>query len=156
MPERPPFDPILSKNRCEPSTCGGIKQIVKRLIALTLLLGSLALAASGVVGMFQGKIVQVKGKELAPEILFVQGRNGMVRKVNISQAKVEYDDDFPSADRLKRPADSLRQNTVVRITAEQTEAQDALWKASEVLIISVKKKTPKDGPVTSASAAKPN
>lgn len=128
------------------------KLFVKRHFLLWSLLGSLAFA-SGVVGMFQGKIVQAKGQQPSAEILFVQGRNGMVRKVNISQAKVEYDEDVPAADRLKRPADSLRQNTVVRITAEQTEAQDALWKASEVLIISVKKPDLRKDTVTTAAAA---
>ena|SRR5579864_1721107 len=113
------------------------------------------LASAGLLGVFQGKIVKSsavnsgsKSKSAPPEHwLYVQSRNGSVRRVNIAKALVEYDDDVPAKQRHKNPAESLRLATEVRITAEQDHTDDGSgdWQAKHVLILApsapVEKKT---------------
>src|SRR2546423_8534985 len=96
-------------------------------------------AHSGLLGVFQGTIVKssrlnAKTKE---RWLYVQSRNGSVRKVNIAKALVEYDDDVPAKQRNRQPAEGLALDTEVRITAEQDRNRDGSgdWQAEHVLIL---------------------
>jgi hypothetical protein len=102
-------------------------------------------ASAGLLGVFQGKIVKAstihsgaKSKSKTPaRWLYVQSRNGSVRRVNVTKALVEYDDDVPAKQRRKNPAESLRLSTEVRITAEQDRTDDGSgdWQAQHVLIL---------------------
>ena len=67
--------------------------------------------------------------------MYVQGKNGSIRRANIAKAVIEYDDDYPQAKRLKIAADSLIKAAVVRVTAEQDAAKDGEWQATNVLIV---------------------
>ena len=112
---------------------------------IAVLLATSGLVSAGLLGVFQGKIVKSsavnsgsKSKSAPPEHwLYVQSRNGSVRRVNIAKALVEYDDDVPAKQRHKNPAESLRLATEVRITAEQDHTDDGSgdWQAKHVLIL---------------------
>jgi hypothetical protein len=107
------------------------------LIALSLsIVVPMALAYAGIVGVFQGRIVHPTGMKREEGILYVRARNGMARKVKVEKAVVvEYDEDVPKPQRRKSPAESLCDNTLVRVTAEQSEREDGEWKAINILIL---------------------
>ena len=102
-----------------------------------ILVAALALLALGnisdarILGVFQGKIIKAT-KSGGKSYLFVQGRSGFVRKVDVAHATVEYDDDFPAAGRSQHPVDGLTVTTNVRVVAEQKKDN---WLADEVLIL---------------------
>ncbi len=65
--------------------------------------------------------------------LYVRSKNGSIRRVDISQAAIAYDEDVP-ADQRKKPArEQLAVGAEVRVTAEQ--GSDGEWRASRVEII---------------------
>lgn len=108
---------------------------MRRFLALSVLLLSLP-ALAGIVGVFQGRIVRPKGITPEDGILFVRARNGMARKVKVEKAVViEYDEDVPKAQRRKDPAQSLCDDVLVRVTAEQSEREDGEWRAINILIL---------------------
>jgi hypothetical protein len=82
------------------------------------------LAFAGVVGMFQGRIVQPDGTKLEDGILYVRSRNGMARKVRVEKAIIEFDEEVPKSQRAKDAAKSLCNDTLVRVTAEQSDKED--------------------------------
>ena len=67
--------------------------------------------------------------ESKEKILFIKGRNGLVRKVDISGAAVVYEASVPEAQRQKTPVAALKSGIEVRITAEQGDGGE--WKATE-------------------------
>lgn len=96
----------------------------------------MALAYAGIVGVFQGRIVQPSGMTREEGILYVRARNGMARKVKVEKAVVvEYDEDVPKPQRRRSAAQSLCENTLIRVTAEQSEQEDGEWKAINILIL---------------------
>lgn len=108
---------------------------MRRFLALTVLLLS-APALAGIVGVFQGRIVQPKGIVAEEGILFIRARNGMARKVKVEKAVViEYDEDVPKSERRKDPAQALCDDVLVRVTAEQSEREDGEWRAINILIL---------------------
>jgi hypothetical protein len=102
-----------------------------------ILVATFALLALGnvsdarILGVFQGKIIKAT-KSGGKTYLFVQGRSGFVRKVDVAHATVEYDDDFPPAGRSQHPVDALTVATNIRVVAEQKKDN---WLADEVLIL---------------------
>jgi len=99
-------------------------------ILLALLLFS-ALVSAGTPGSFRGSIVDGPGE--GRDRIYVQGRNGLARRVDISRARVSYDEGVPAATRRPRPDDALTAGAEVRVTAEQ--GCDGEWKASRVEIL---------------------
>jgi hypothetical protein len=85
--------------------------------------------------MFQGRIVQPAGTKLEDGILYVRSRNGMARKVRVEKAVIEFDEDVPKSRRVKDAAKSLCDDTLVRVTAEQSDKEDGEWKALSILIL---------------------
>jgi hypothetical protein len=106
-------------------------------VILTSLAVVLALGA-GTPGIFQGRIYE--GRDATPGWIYVQGRNGMLRKVEISRARVIYAASVPSSNRAKDPKQDLAQGAEVRITAEQDG--DGEWRASQVEILQIQSKSP--------------
>lgn len=96
---------------------------------------SITLLSAGVVGVFQGRVVLRKGLEAEAGILYVESRQGMARKVRVGDAVVEYDEEVPKAQRKRKPAEALCENTLVRVTAEQSDAEDGPWRAISILIL---------------------
>jgi hypothetical protein len=101
--------------------------------AVTLLLGTALLLNAGTPGSFRGTIVD--GPSAAKGWIYVQGRNGMARRVEIAHAHVTYDEEVPATQRRSKAEDGLVVGTEVRVTAEQ--GSDGEWKASEVEILKV-------------------
>jgi hypothetical protein len=87
-------------------------------------------------GIFRGTLVDppTADSRNPGKFLYLQARNGAVRKVEISQAYVSFDDSFPQAQRKSKPQDLLKAGTDVRVTAEQ--AKDGEWHASLVEVLS--------------------
>jgi hypothetical protein len=96
-----------------------------------LLLSATLIVTAGTPGSFRGTIVD--GPSMQKGWIYVQGRNGMARRVEIAHAQVTYDDDVPAAERGAKPEDALVVGAEVRVTAEQ--GSDGEWRASEVEIL---------------------
>lgn len=93
----------------------------------------IAAAQAATPGSFRGTVIE--GDQGSPKEgwLYVRGRNGGIRRVDISKAAVAYYEDVP-ADGRKPPArQQLGVGAEVRITAEQ--GSDGEWRASRIEII---------------------
>src|ERR1041385_2905124 len=93
---------------------------------LAVLLCTVAQAATP--GSFRGEVVE--GDKGAPESgwLYVRGRNGSIRRVDISKAAIGYDEDMPADERKSSAREQLIVGAEVRVTAEQ--GNDGEWRAS--------------------------
>lgn len=101
-------------------------------IAATLLLILSSLAVAKTPGIFRGMLVH----DADPHWIFIHGRNGAVRRVEISQAQIKFNDSVPAGERRSgmRVAD-IKEGAEVRITAEQDGAGE--WRASEIEILKI-------------------
>jgi hypothetical protein len=107
-------------------------------LALSLLSTLAGTATAGsITGVFQGKIVQLPSAKSNSKTkwLYIQSKNGAIRRANIANAVIEYDDDYPPAKRHKRAAESLGRAIEVRVTAEQDVGKDGEWQATNILIL---------------------
>lgn len=96
-----------------------------------LLLCALSQASDGV---FQGKIVDPPGAEPhRAGWIFVQGRNNMLRRVEVSHAEIVFGDRIPVSQRRKCKMDCLTPGQQIRVTAEQDSAGE--WRAKRVEIL---------------------
>ncbi|HYY69753.1 MAG TPA: hypothetical protein VE734_08470 [Terriglobales bacterium] len=86
---------------------------------------------AGTPGIFQGQVY--RDQNTSPGWIFVQGRNGMLRRVEVSRARVIYAASVPAADRAKNPTMDLVQGAEVRVTAEQDGTGE--WRASRIEIV---------------------
>jgi hypothetical protein len=105
-----------------------------RLLMIFLLLAALAYATEG---SFRGTLITPPDTEPTDGWLYVKGRNGLVRKVEVSNAHVSYSEE-PSSTGKQTAADKLEPGTEVRVTAEQDSTGQ--WRASEVEVINLKPK----------------
>lgn len=96
-----------------------------------VVVGFSALAWAGTPGSFRGTIID--GPSADKGWIYIQGRNGMARRVEILHAHVAYDEEVPAADRRAKAEEALIVGAEVRITAEQ--GSDGEWRASEVEIL---------------------
>jgi hypothetical protein len=106
-------------------------QFPKRALRVVALVLGLAVLASATPGSFRGTIVD--NPNAAKGWIYVQGRNGTARRVEISRAKILYDEDVPAADRRPKPEEALIPGAEVRVTAEQDS--DGEWHATQVEIL---------------------
>lgn len=102
-----------------------------------------------ILGVFQGKIIKTSAAKAGQQWVYVQGKTGFVRKVDVAKAVVEYDDDFPVEARVAKPAQALTVSAEVRITAQQKKD---VWLADEVLILAP---NPSEKPKKSAALRPP-
>lgn len=86
----------------------------------------------GTVGIFQGLVVYGSSRDSATYI-YVQGKNGNVRRVRVTGAKVYYADSVPASQRVKSALECLQEHPEVRVTAEQAKSGE--WKAQEIVIL---------------------
>ena len=103
-------------------------------LVVFLLLATLAYATEG---SFRGTLITPPDTEPTQGWLYVKGRNGLIRKVEVSHARVSYSED-PSTEGKQTAADKLEPGTEVRVTAEQDSTGQ--WRASEVEVINMKPK----------------
>ncbi len=99
---------------------------------VSLILGLTAVAIAGTPGSFRGTIVD-RPHDAGKNWIYVQGRNGMARRVDISHARVSYDEDVQTGSRLPKPEEALIAGAEVRVTAEL--GSDGEWRASSVEIL---------------------
>ena len=84
-------------------------------------------------GSFRGTVVE--GDQGSPKTgwLYVRGKNGSIRRVDISHASIGYDEEMPADQRKPEPRDLLLVGAEVRVTAEPDSEGE--WRASRVEII---------------------
>ena len=104
-------------------------------LAFALLL--LGPAAFAVDGTFRGKIADPPGNEPAVKgWIFVEGRNQMLRRVEVAHAEIVYGDEVPASNQQHScNADCLIKGQEVRITAHQDASGE--WRAKRVEILKV-------------------
>lgn len=85
--------------------------------------------------MFRGRVVEIADQPKQAGLIFVMGRNGSLRKVQIGEARVEYADGIPAKFRKPAPSESLVQGADIRVEAE--EAPAGLWRARSIEILQV-------------------
>ena len=110
-------------------------------VASVLLLALGVAAFAGTPGIFQGKIRQ--DAKPTPGWIYVQSRNGMLRKVEISRARVTYAPSVAAADRGADPVQDLIRGAEVQVTAEQDSSGE--WRASHVEIMKVEHRSLESG-----------
>ncbi len=84
--------------------------------------------------MFGGKVVRSDGQDPPGTWVYIKGRSGSMRRVEVSKARFEYLDSVPAASRSAKPADDLKDGAVVQITAEQ-DKRSGEWIASAVVFV---------------------
>lgn len=115
----------------------GMKCWVLCLIFIALFAVPSAIAADGT---FLGKIVDAPANAPdTPGWIFVQGRNHMVRRVEVSQAEIIFGEDIPVSQRRKCGFQCLSSGQEVRVTAHQD--RDGEWRAKRVEILKIANKT---------------
>ena len=112
---------------------------MKRVVVLTVLVsaGLLPLSAE-ISGTFRGVIVHPPRGEASHGWIYVQGRNGNLRRAEVSHARVLYAGSVPERLREQIPARSLKEGVEVRVTASQDGNGE--WRASRVEILKVRQK----------------
>ena len=89
---------------------------------------------SAVDGTFRGKVIDPPANQpLAKGWIFVQGRNRMLRRVEVAHAVVVFGDGIPAHQRHKCSAECLSAGQEVRVTARQDSAGE--WRARRVEIL---------------------
>lgn len=81
-------------------------------------------------GTFLGVIVEPPGNAQKQGVLFLRGRNGAVRAVEVTKAEVDWADELPEGDRLGTPYEALRPGSEIRVTANQSP--DGQWHAVRI------------------------
>ena len=92
-------------------------------------------AALAVDGTFRGKIADPPSNEPAVKgWIFVEGRNQMLRRVEVAHAEIVYGEEVPaSSQRHNCNSDCLTKGQEVRITAHQDASGE--WRAKRVEIL---------------------
>jgi hypothetical protein len=92
--------------------------------------------AFAVDGTFRGKIANPPPSEPAVQgWIFVEGRNKMLRRVEVAHAEIVYSEEIPASERPKCNSDCLSAGQEVRITAHQDASGE--WRAKRVEILRV-------------------
>src|SRR5579864_6312635 len=109
----------------------------RRFVAASFFLGLFFVLAPFAVpaeGTFQGRIVDAPPEEPLPKgWIFVQGRNHMLRRVEVSHATIVFSGQVPAAQHRKCGPECLEQGQEIRVTADQDSAGE--WRASRVEIL---------------------
>jgi hypothetical protein len=106
------------------------------LVLVALLFVALLPASAEVSGTFRGVIVHAPKGEATEGWIYVAGRNGNLRRAEVSHAHVLYASSVPLRLRQKDPAQGLKEGAEVRVTASQDG--DGEWRASRVEILKVR------------------
>ena len=122
---------LLGLNSRISSTDVKFRSMLRLLIATIALFSCLGFA-EGTVGTFQGLVVSGSSQDSGTYI-YVQGKNGNVRRVRVTGAKVYYADSVPASQRVRSALECLQEHPEVRVTAEQ--AKNGEWKAQEIVIV---------------------
>ncbi len=87
--------------------------------------------------MFQGTVVDPpKSLPATPGWIFVQGRNHLLRHVEVSHAQIEFGSAIPASQRHSCRMDCLEVGQEIRVIASQDKAGE--WRAERVEILRLK------------------
>jgi len=100
-------------------------------IGLLLLLSASVLYA-GPSGTFFGTLMSTSESHSEPHWIYVKAKNDIIRRVEISAAKVAYADDVPREQRKQPAAAALQPGAQIRVTASQDASGE--WHASRIEI----------------------
>ncbi len=106
----------------------------RRVLTVFVLLLLAATVWAGTPGSFRGVLVESPNGSKRAGWIFLKGRNGMLRSVEITKAHVTYEDAVPQKERLAKPEQALLPGVEVRVTAEQ--GSDGEWHATDIEILS--------------------
>lgn len=118
------------------------KRDLSLLVAAIVLCGfALELAATD--GTFVGRIVDPSPEQKQPPgWIFVQGRNHMVRRVEVTHATIAFGQEVPVGQRRKCGPECLEAGQEVRVIAAQDSAGE--WRAKRVEILRLAVGRPRD------------
>lgn len=94
----------------------------------------LSVSLPAIDGMFQGTVVSAPPSVIhKPGWIFVQGRNHMLRRVEVAHAQIAFGDNVPASQRHNCDFRCLEVGQEVRIVAEQDGQGE--WRAKRVEIL---------------------
>ncbi len=100
-------------------------------LLLILLASPPAIAAEGV---FEGKVIDPPtGEPASPGWIFVQGRNQLLRRVEVAHAVIVFAQQISPRQRRKCGPECLEVGQEIRVTADQDSAGE--WRAKRVEIL---------------------
>ena len=106
----------------------------RRVTAVLLLVLSLSTLNWAIDGTFQGRVIDPPlGQPLVQGWIFVQGRHHMLRRVEISHAKVVFSESVPIIEHRKCGIECITAGQEIRVTAEQDGSGE--WRAKRVEIL---------------------
>ena len=106
----------------------------RRVAAIVLLLLGLSVANWAIDGTFQGRVIDPPTNQpVLQGWIYVQGRNHMLRRVEVSHAAIVFGANVPASQQHKCSMDCLSPGQEVRITAEQDRSGE--WRAKRVEIL---------------------
>jgi hypothetical protein len=105
-------------------------------LSLALGLFFVDLPAFAVDGTFRGKVVDPPAnQEAVPGWIFVQGKNRMLRRVEVAHAEIIFGDDIPASQKRRCNSECLSPGQEVRVTARQDKTGE--WWAKQVEILKI-------------------
>jgi hypothetical protein len=115
------------------------------LLCMVFVLLFSSLPASAVDGTFRGRVIDPPmNQPLMPGWIFVQGKNRMLRRVEVAHAVIVFGDEIPVHQRHKCNSECLSAGQEVRITARQDSAGE--WRAKRVEILRLPTQVAKTSP----------
>lgn len=99
-------------------------------VLILCLAGAMPLFATK--GIFQGRVIEGTKREVG-KYIYVAGRGGYMRRVDVQGCHVRFDAALPAAQRVRSASESLREGAEVRVTAEQRDNGE--WMATEIVIL---------------------
>jgi hypothetical protein len=85
-------------------------------------------------GTFQGHVIDPPANELQSHgWIYVQGRNHILRRVEVSHASIVFGESVPVSQRHPCSMDCLMAGQEIRVTAEQDRSGE--WRAKQVEIL---------------------
>ncbi|HTM42079.1 MAG TPA: hypothetical protein VL177_14265 [Terriglobales bacterium] len=123
------------------------------LLLVALLFALLLPLAAEISGTFRGVIVHAPAGEPTQGWIYVAGRNGNLRRAEVSHAQVLYAGSVPVRLRAKDPFRSLKEGAEVRVTASQDGKGE--WQASRVEILKVRESHHRKRPQLRPAADRP-
>ena len=111
-----------------------INGMCRRVTAVLFLLIFMNAATWAVDGTFQGRVIDPPlNHPLRYGWIYVQGRNHLLRRVEVSHAHIVFGENIPVSQRHKCNMECLSAGQEIRVTAEQDDAGE--WRAKTVEII---------------------
>ncbi len=122
-------------------------------LQLAMLVAFLLPLSAEISGTFRGVIVHAPTGEPTQGWIYVAGRNGNLRRAEVSHAQVLYASSVPMRLRAKDASRGLKEGAEVRVTASQDGKGE--WRASRVEILKVRDSYHRKRPQVRPAAERP-